>query len=293
MEQEKTLIYMCPVLYVTDNSDGLRIKVRIPYYDDNTVSINDLPYAFPLLPKFMHVNPKVNEMVLVILQNTGATNGNRFFIGPVISQPQKMNFDAYDYSAQSLLNGNIISAPLTAPSLDPDNRGTLPDREDIAIEGRGNSDIILKDSELRIRCGHKVNSYAFTDNCLKFNKEDPSYVQMKYSKMKDAKNNDFSSVVNVVGDRINLLSHDSKTHFELADPEKLITDEEMANLFQKAHQLPYGDELIAFLKDFIRIFLNHTHPFAMDKPKLKQPDLERLTTKSHLDEMLSDSIRIN
>jgi hypothetical protein len=67
----------------------------------------------------------------------------------------------------------------------------------------------------------------------------------------------------------------------------------MVKVFQNAHQLPYGDELIAFIKEFIRIFLNHTHPFPMDKPCLTEPDLEKLTTKSHLDEMLSNSIRIN
>jgi hypothetical protein len=111
--------------------------------------------------------------------------------------------------------------------------------------------------------------------------------------MKDHKNNDFSSLINIVADRINLLSHDSRSYFNLTDPEKLITEEEMVKVFQNAHQLPYGDELIAFIKEFIRIFLNHTHPFPMDKPCLTEPDLEKLTTKSHLDEMLSNSIRIN
>ncbi len=287
------LIYLCRVLSVFDDNEGLRIKVRIPYVDDSEAPISELPYVFPLLPKFAHINPKQNEMVLVFLQSMGDGKGDRFFIGPVISQPQKMDFDAYAYSAQSLLMGNQIAKPLPAPSLDPDNNGTLPDREDIAFQGRGNSDLILKPSELRLRCGFKKNSLAHKNDCLKFNKVDLGYIQMKYKNMKDHKNNDFSSLINIVADRINLLSHDSRSYFNLTDPEKLITEEEMVKVFQNAHQLPYGDELIAFIKEFIRIFLNHTHPFPMDKPCLTEPDLEKLTTKSHLDEMLSNSIRIN
>lgn len=291
MDGNNNLIYMCRVLSVIDDSEGLRIKVRIPYLDDKTTPVSELPYVFPLLPKFMHVNPKNDEMVLVFLQSIGDSQGNRFFFGPVISQPQKMDFDAYNYSAQSLLRGNQIAKPLPAPSLNPDNYGTLPDREDIAIQGRGNSDVILKPSELRLRCGFKQNSLAFKEDCLKFNKVDLGYIQMKYKRMKDHKNNDISSVINVVADRINLLSHDSKTYFNLTDPESLITEDEMKKIFENAHQLPYGDELVNFLKQLIQVFRNHTHPFSMDKPCFTEPDEKILST--NLDEMLSNSIRIN
>ena len=293
MNETSNLIYFCNVLSVIDDKEGLRIKVRIPYLDDSKTPVSELPYVFPLLPKFVHVNPKKDEMVLVVLQTINGAQSNRFFIGPVISQPQKLDFDAYAYSAQSLFTGNQIAKPLPAPSLDPDNNGTLPDREDIAIQGRGNSDMVLKPTELRLRCGFKQNSTANKEDCLKFNKVDIGYIQMKYNHMKDHKNNDFSSIINIVADRINLLSHDSRDYFNLTDPDSLIKDEELKKIFENAHQLPYGDKLIDFLKEFIRIFLNHTHPFSMDKPCLNEPDLEKLTTKSHLDEMLSNSIRIN
>lgn len=291
MIQNDNLIYMCRVESVIDDSEGLRIKVRIPYFDADDTPISELPYVFPLLPKFMHVNPKVNEMVFVIFENIEGSQGNRFFIGPVISQPQKMDYDAYCYSARSLMRGNQIAKPLPAPSLNPDNKGTLPDREDIAIEGRGNTDIILKPEELRIRCGFKEKPLANKDDCLKFNKDDLGYIQMKYKKMKDNKGNDFSSLINIVSDRINLLSHDSRTHFNLRDPEKLITDEEMAKIMEDAHPLPYGDNLINFLKQLIQVFRNHTHSFPMDKPCFTEPDNQILLTP--LEEMLSDSIRIN
>lgn len=285
------VIFLCPVESVIDDSEGLRIKVRIPYIDSRETPTSKLPYVFPLLPKFTHINPKQGELVLVILQSLGEGLSNRFFLGPVISQPQKMDFDAYDYSAQSLLSGNIKSKPLPAPSLNPNNYGTLPERDDIALQGRGNTDVILKTDELRLRCGFKENSLAFKDDCLVFNKVDLGYIQMKYKRMKDAKGQDFSSLINIVADRINLLSHDSRTDFKLTDPEKLITDEELSRIMTNAHPLPYGDELINFLKQLIHVFRNHTHPFPMDKPCFTTPEEKILSTD--LDKFLSESIRIN
>lgn len=291
MDGNNNLLYMCRVLSVIDDSEGLRIKVRIPYLDDKNTPVSELPYVFPLLPKLLHVNPKNDEMVLVILQSIGDSQGNRFFVGPVISQPQKLDFDAYNYSAQSLLRGNQIAKPLPAPSLNPENNGTLPDRDDVALQGRGNADIVLKPSEMRLRCGFKQNSYADKNDCLKFNKVDLGYIQMKYKRMKDHKNNDFSSIINVVADRINLLSHDSKTYFNLTDPETLIKEEEIKHILENAHPLPYGDELINFLKQLIQVIRNHTHPFPMDPPCFKEQEEKILSTD--LDEMLSKSIRIN
>lgn len=290
-DNNRNLIYLLPVLSVIDDNEGLRIKVRIPYLDEPEKPVSELPYVFPLLPKLLNINPKLNEMVLVILQSIGGAYTNRFFIGPVISQPQKMNYDACNYSAQSLLRGNQITKPLPAPSLNPDNEGTLPDRDDIALEGRVNADVVLKPEELRLRCGFKANPYGPTDDNLRFNNVDLAYIQMKYNKTKDAEEKDYSSAINIVADRINLLSHDSKTYFNLTDRKELINDEEMKKILEKAHRLPYGDVLIDFLKQFIQVFRNHTHPFAMAKPVFYTQEEKVLST--NLDDFLSNSIRIN
>ena len=83
MDGNNNLIYMCRVLSVIDDNEGLRIKVRIPYLDDKTTPVSELPYVFPLLPKFMHVNPKNDEMVLVFLQSIGDSQGNLFRTGNI------------------------------------------------------------------------------------------------------------------------------------------------------------------------------------------------------------------
>lgn len=285
-------IYFLKVEYVEDDQAGLRIKVKIPTIDleDDPLDKN-WPWAFPLLPKHLHINPKVGECVLVFLEDPKAPKGNRFFIGPVISQQYLLDFDPYNFSSRSMFQGSIAK-PLVNPDRDPENEGTLLDREDIVIQGRQNTDIVQKKNEIRLRCGFKKDPAArhITDR-LHYNRKNPAYIQMKYKKMKDAKGNDFSSLINIVADRINILSHDSPTYFKLTDRENMISEDELKNIFNTAHPLPYGDTLTEFLRGLVRIFTTHTHPFPMDPPVCVESDRKLLET--NLDEMLSKSIRIN
>lgn len=288
----KTVIRLCEVLSVEDDQAGLRIKVRL-WEDSESLypTIEDLPYCYPLLPKHIHLNPKIGETVLVLLSDLDGANSQRFFIGPLISQQYALDFDPYFFQSRCLLNGGNSAKPLPNPKMNPDNNGSLPDREDIALQGRKNADLILKDNEIRLRCGFKKSSNGKTVDALLFNKEDLSYIQMRYKKAKDQNNKDYSSVINVVADRINLLSHDSKDYFTLNDPNKLITDEEMLKILKTAHPLPYGDELIDFLKKLIEVIRTHTHPMSMDPPCFSTPQLDVLQT--NLNDFLSQSIRIN
>ena len=279
----------CEVLSVVDDKGGLRIKVRFDP-EDNHLRDSELPYCYPLIPKHFHINPKVGEFVLAITGRLGVANGRRWFIGPVISQQYALNEDSF-LSAHSILDNGRTMQPLPRPDLNPDNEGSYPEREDVAVQGRKNADLILKDNEVRLRCGFKSRPDGRPEDTLLFNREDLSYIQMKYKRLKDRQGNDFSSSVNIVADRINLLSHDSKTPFTLNDRKALITDEELLNILEKAHPLPYGDELITFLKQLIEVIRTHTHPFAMDPPCFTTPQTDVLNT--NLDEMLSQSVRIN
>lgn len=281
----------CEVLSVNDDKAGLRIKVRFYPEDSEKKTIKDLPYCYPLMPKHFHINPKVGEMVLVVTNILGNTEGRRWFIGPIISQQYALNYDPFKYSARSILDNGKIVSPLPRPELNPDNEGTYPDREDIAVQGRQNADLILKDNEVRLRCGFKREPNGLPKNTLLFNKEDLAYIQMKYKRMKDNKGNRFSSSINLVADRINLLSHDSRTPFTLNDRKALITDEELIKILEQAHPLIYGDDLVNFLKQLIEVIRTHTHPFPMDPPCFTTPQLKVLNT--NLDDMLSQSVRTN
>ena len=285
------IIRFCEVLSVTDDNEGLRIKVRLEPEDSDCKRVDDLPYCFPLLPKLIHVNPKVGECVMVILTDPEAEKGNRLFIGTVTSQQYGLNYEPFRYQSRSLLNGNNYTKPYPVPKMNSENDGSYPDREDIAIQGRQNSDLILKNNEVRLRCGFKKFPSGDPKNSLLFNPKDLSYIQMRYKKLKDEKNKEYSSCINMVADKINLLSHNSKTSFTLNDRKSLITEEEQMNIDKNAHPLVFGDELVDFLRKLIDVIKTHTHPFSMDPPCFTEPQTKVLNTD--LNGMLSKSINCN
>lgn len=289
MENNDYIIREAKVISVDDKYKGSRIQVRLGGLDADKLD-NELPYCFPLLPKLIHISPKVGEMVLVILEKNGSATTNRFYIGPVLSQAYFYSQDLYDLTAFNMLLNRKFN-PQQDPSMDPLNEGTLPDRDDIAIIGRENTDVVLKTNELRLRCGYKENPNGSISQRLHFNKVDPAYIQLKYKKLKDKNNKEINSFVNIVADRINLLSRDSKTFFKLTDQKDLITDEEMLKILDEAHPLVYGDELISYLKQLVEVFRTHTHPFSMKTPSFSKSDNDVLG--KNLDVMLSQAVRIN
>lgn len=307
---DKAIFKFCTVEYVDDSSKALRVKVRIAPYDNGKDitqepcaenNFNGVQWCFPLLPKMMHINPKVGELVVVFCQEPDSPFSQRLFLGPVISQDYMMDYD-YDSpptekirksSARRMLTGSTADKsyiPLPNPDTDGENEGTIPNREDIALRGRGNADIVLTDDDIRIRCGFKKTPHATVKKKLNFNEEDLAYILMRYRKEKD-ETGEFKSSINIVGDRINLLSHDSNDYFNLGDRTDLISEEEMQNILNQAHKLPYGDVLVEFLKKFIDVFNRHTHPFPCLPPSLNAADTQ--TLDPNWDNMLSKSIRIN
>lgn len=197
------------------------------------------------------------------------------------------------------INGQtkILNGWNPAPSRNGENDGSIPARDSIVIKGRCNTDIVLGENETQIRCGFLKNpSDKNYKTKLNYNKSDVGYIQLKYKPMTDPKVKDvnaqkFNSNINIVADRINLLSYDSSSYIEKLGEKDMVTDEVMEQIFQKAHALPYGDDLVAFLKDFVRVFLKHTHPFHQEPPCLNQTDESAVSID--LDKILSKSIRIN
>lgn len=298
---------LCDVLSVDDESEGGRIKVRIPGTSDNDKTIDELPFCFPLLPKLLSVNPKIGEKVFVFFQNPGSKESFRVFLGPIIMQDYMTTYAPGSIvsveksklsgkNKMSLITPNMLSkndmGPFEAPSRNPKNEGTIPNRDDIVIKGRANTDIILKDSETQIRCGFTKEPYSSDIKTkLNYNPVDVGYIQLKYKKTTDNEENEFNSAINIVADRINLLSYDSASYIDNLGGKDMVGDDQMKMIFEKAHALPYGDELVAFLKEFIRVFMEHTHPYHQMPPCLNSANVDALSV--NLDDMLSKSIRIN
>ena len=290
MEGKIQTVRFCKVISISDDIDADRIKVRlIP--EDNSKSIDEIDYAFPILPKMFHVKPKVGEAVLVLLAVTNDGNSQRYYIGPVVSQDHGLNFDPYFQGADSFLRGAYKKFDV-APRMNPDHNGILPNDNDIVIRGRKNADIQITDDDVRIKAGVKVVDDANAYNMM-FNIKNPSYAKFKYHNASLADGS--KSTATIVSDKIALLSNNSPNYFYTTDRKDLITDDELNRVIESAYKLPYGEKLVEFLKVFVDAFVKHTHPFQMlpPNPAYSAVLMEKKAQLLDKGEMLSDTVRIN
>ena len=273
-----------------DPSGAGMVQVRIAG-DDDKYTDEELAWAFPLLPKILHVRPKLGETVMIINRLIDNNSSGRYYIGPVISQPQAMYEESITQNALRTLQGTRIG-PLPHPEIEADRVGTLPDYEDIAILGRKDSDIILKDDDIRIRCGvKKTNSMDKTD--FTFNPVHPAFIKMKHVTDDKVKDLGYESVINLVADKINFIGSDSRDKFNIDDKEELISDEEVNRFINEAHQVPFGDKLIEFLRIFITAFQSHTHAFVGNSKTPCKDATYKALADYNLESMLSTTMRIN
>lgn len=295
MEHEAYNIVRGVVVNNVDPYGGNRIQVRLGnIYDGNTPD-EKLIYCTPLLPKLIHVIPKPNEFVLVFLEKSGAGNGTRFYIGPVLSQPQRF-YEELKKTSEPFTDNPDGKGNMTLE--DPnkgDNVGSIPDLDDISIIGRDNCEIRLKEHELRVLCGYKGNGETGEKSSkdMVFNKISPACIQMYYKHRTDPSSistdstKEYNSSINLFADRINLLSRHGDISIGELDNDGFITEEKMAELLKNCHPLVYGDKLVQFLEMFRNAFLTHTHPFPMRIPiaedkitNLSNVDLQTLLSKS-------------
>ena len=284
------VLRICQVIDIYDDTDGERIKVHLRPEDDQ-LSDDEIPYAFPLLPKMFHIKPKIGELVLIILTESGNGFSNRYYIGPIISQPQYMNDETYINRALSLYPGTQ-KMPDMAPSANPNSRGAFAEDSDIAIYGRNKSDVILTDDDVRIRCGSRLKNVNEKGG-ITFNRKDPAFIHLKHTDYERGDVDDkYRSTATIVADKINLLGNQSNTPFKTNDSYDLITNTEMNNILEKAHELPYGDLLVDFLKMFVKYFINHVHPYP-GVPQYSEGEGVKYLSNFDFKSLLSESVRIN
>ena len=78
-------------VYSKGGSDGMRVRAELA--EDKPKKLEDIPWAIPLMPKVFHILPKVGEAVLVISEYTNSNHSQRYYIGPIIAQPQYMKYN--------------------------------------------------------------------------------------------------------------------------------------------------------------------------------------------------------
>lgn len=97
------------------------------------------------------------------------------------------------------------------------------------------------------------------------------------------------SVINFVGNKINLISHGNKNGFKILDPDVTITPEEQLKINTEAHPIPYGDVLNEFLSLLKYFVANHVHPYH-GSPTDPDPIVEKILNYD-LNSILNNNIR--
>jgi hypothetical protein len=264
----QTIVDIGSVVTVDDPQGLDRIKVvikgSVSKGGDANVELNDLPWCIPMLPKYFTSKPKVGEAVYIFTFNDDKL-GERLYMGPIISQPHKLNFDGRSTTALSAFNFGVYQPQVDYKRI-PELLGVYPKDTDIAIQGRYNTDLIFKENEVLLRAGKitetkptKKNPYPFT-----FNNKTQGFIQIKndveVAKKTDTEEAIKGTVTNIISNKINLITHkDGSPRFNVLNQEDLISDEEMSRILAEAHPLPFGDILIQYLKLLKNTILNHVH----------------------------------
>lgn len=273
-----------------DPTNSGRIKVRLPG-DDLKIPDEKLKWCFPFMPKMIHIRPKVGETVMIITRVFDNKRSDRLYIGPVIAQPQFMYEETDENSALRSLEGSQLGPAVNIEQY-ADVVGTLPEQEDIALLGRKDTDIILRDNDLRIRCGVKKTD-EFDKTEFSYNSVHPAFLKMKHYVGDEKLKCGAESVVNIVADKINLIGSDSRDKYHFTDTKELISDEEVDRFVEEAHQVPFGDKLIEFLRIFITAFQSHTHPWVGDGMTPCKDVTYKALADYNLESILSTTLRIN
>lgn len=290
------MIILGEVVDIKDVNNGGRVRVRIRPSDNIVTNDSDIPFAYPLLPKMLHVKPKLHEMVFIILMDDKNKDSQRYYIGPVISQPQFIEKQLYGAGASNLLQG---SPQIPSPSNEYETKGLLPSDETVAISSRKNTDILLKDNDILIRCGVKL----LNDSKIEFNQKNPAFIKLKYYPYSfttniNNKTETINSVATIHADKINLISSNGEPYVGITDKEHLLNDKAIENFLKNGHEVPYGDKLCELLSAFIKVFREHTHNYN-NLPPVHDPNYTQFVTKYGRDGkflkelLLSKNIKIN
>lgn len=270
------------------------------------VGYDKLPWCLPLLPKHISIKPKEGEMVLIFVFSKQKEGVDRLYIGPLISQSNKLDFD----SARTTALAGFSFAPVfpnVTPNNVPDLKGVFPEPDDVSIQGRYNTDITQKNNEVVIRAGKFTKAAISEQNPyeIKFNSETQAFIQIKNDvklpKLTETEVSDrFGSVTNIVSNKINLITHGGSPNFNVPTQKDLVPSDELNKILSEAHQLPFGDVLLEYLQLLKDAFLHHVHNGHGNKATdltidgNKQAVNEFLNKAKELEaNMLSKNIRIN
>lgn len=291
------LVYPALVISNEDPLGMKRIIARIVSIDNegNTFGGRDrdtpeeqLPMCIPMIPNHFHIVPLPGEMVYIILENPEDNSAPRYYIGSQINSPFKLNYQGF-VESNRVFKYTSFSLEKN-PTTDPVVTTILPQIGDIAIQGRNDSDLILKNKEALLVSG------KFENGQYKPNATSPSYLQLiQKENAPDSKLIPRFSQANLTSTNINIYS--SRGKFRESDLANFEISEDLKSLGEFAntlHPSVYGDELVKLLNLIIQVLLNHIHTPQRSLVPIPQSDeLSSYTVEGNLQRILSNHVRIN
>jgi hypothetical protein len=288
--------------------------------DTSTSDTNctEIPWSIPL-DQSISMSPKVGEMVKIILFDSQKPQLNRVWVGPMISQPNKVNYDDMRTAGGAL---NTASIPITTNKTNPLKKDknkninyfptVFPKKEDLTIYSRNNADIVMptfglkndnvtRNGEIMLRAG----KFKFNNNPQKngmiLNDENIAYFRIKVLNVDDSDIKDNGTVEKqppthsmLFSDYISIVSHKNgeEGSEEVSKINPIInTDDEIIDVHNSLSPLIRGDKLVSFLELLVDYIKSHNHNYhgipatdANSKPEIENFDLQSL---------LSTNIRIN
>jgi len=257
---------------------------------DRDTPDEDLPLCVPMFPNHFHIVPFVDEMVYLFLENPSDNSAPRYYMGSQINTPFKLKFQSFDEAHRVFKDTEFnLNAQKDAKLSTED---VYPKIGDIAIQGRNDSDVMLKNREVFLTAGKLIKG---TTN---INTEYPSQFQLIQQENDNEENADLIpnySQANLTSTNINLFSprgtfrDEGIAQFEINDDL-----ESFEGVASALHPAVFGDELIKLLDLIVKVMLNHIH--TPHKPLVTIPESEELsayTIDGELQRLISNHIRIN
>lgn len=280
-------IYIGKVLNVEDYNNTGIIQVFIDGLDEIGTPNEQLPLCYPLMSRIIHIMPKENEAVLVIMSSSdedrkNTNRGNRFWIGPLITNYDNIKNDTVGISKNltfdplSFLSINKKNTEKDIFPVDNEDPTKSNNLDDITIIGRENTDISQSENKIKLRAGkHKKNRPK------ELNNQNPVYSVLELI-------DDNNSYSLTAGDEIYLISHKGKETFK-----KILTKDDINQLKRNSQSMLYGELTVEYLKLLTNAFLKHIHQHPQKEP-IKTSEVVALEKKlSQIQDLLAKNIKIN
>jgi len=301
-----------------DASEQNRIKARIVSFNENTGKIdgkeeglqknydqlsgldvgipdNELVMCVPLFPQFFFSKPQAGEMVYVILENPNDKSSVRYWIGPIISSKLKLSYQSYEdtisiYDKTLFYNNKSIdNSPTNLTNI-------FPQDSDIAVQGRKDADLILKNREALLIAG------KFNNKTFQVNQESPSFLRLKQinSTINEKQKKNYKPPTHTIELYLKEINSQFTVNVKVIIKNSLVLEDREGEYNNRQSAIDFLEENIKYYKEKypfwnleinnIKEFENETKYYYTNLKKTDSQDTDNLLTHYSTAELISTNL---